>query len=394
MTNDVHPQITPNDFSKYPEDTKNQLSPEMFNVYSKIWSGAAATLSPAPILEVNMINIKFNDKLYLTSSAFTVAEEGWLRFDSTPIQSLREVSVEEYQNIQSSHLSPLMEISDFSLVSYETQQPQHFSISTLTDKMDESDIGTPSTYASSIQKIADSRFSNPYIIQTGDSISLSSKAHKALNYLDQLGENKVDALYTARLESNLDKIEYGEVKASVIIKDSLETLFPDIFCASSPTWIDELIGDDPEIKNPDTIVPTQAKNSNSLPLSLIDIQNNLSESHPMFKIKRFIDKELEVIFGKNTLNSTIHSKVRIIKAFIYQQILNIESLDRYMLELKYNFLLKWLIGLNPENEVWCSSYYKNCLLNVDYCEIAKNIIGRLLEKREISNILESLKINL
>ncbi len=389
MTIQAHPQITPNDFSKHPKELKDQLPLKMHNVYSKVWSQAAATLCPEPILNVNQLSIKMNEQLYLTSSAFCISEEGWLRYDPAPMKTLKEVAVESYSNIKSCNDHSLMKISDFSVVSYQRQYDQHFSYATLIDEMERANIAGPSTYASAIQKLVDS---NAYVSHHNKKLSLSEKGQKVLGYLDELGENKLDAHYSAILEENLDKIEEGSRKGSEVIKNSLEMLFPDIFSASSPTWIDALIGDEPEIINTNTIIAIQDQKKSSIPFDLVDVKNKLPASHPLAKIKSFIDNELEAIFGKNSLNASINSKLRIIKAMVYQSLLNIPSLERYLLELKYNFLLKWLIGLEVENEIWGMCYYKQCLSDVEYYKPMQDIIEMILKDKEMLSCIEALKL--
>lgn len=98
--------------------------------------------------------------------------------------------------------------------SHSTQPPARYTEASLVKELEERGIGRPSTYASIIGTIQD----RGYVFKKGSALVPTFTAFAVINLLEQHFKELVDYAFTASMETDLDAISEGEMKAAPWLK--------------------------------------------------------------------------------------------------------------------------------------------------------------------------------
>ncbi|MEG0157526.1 MAG: type I DNA topoisomerase, partial [Anaerovoracaceae bacterium] len=144
---DAHEAIRPSYLELHPEDIKDSLSKEQYNLYKLIWSRFVASQMTAAVYLGMTVSIKNGDYL-LRATGSQLKFEGFLRVYSPGKEDgdklLPELSVGEV-------LAAKEVVGEQSF----TQPPPRFTEASLIKELEEKDIGRPSTYAPIVGTLAD-----------------------------------------------------------------------------------------------------------------------------------------------------------------------------------------------------------------------------------------------
>ena len=210
---DGHEAIRPVDLEITPEwlSTNFNLDPKLVQVYSIIYNRTLATsMSPATIADTEYI-IQ-NGEHYFTFSSHEMLFDGFKL-----AYSYEEENDDEYISIINFEINERLRETVTEIASKETKPPRRYSEASFINTLDKLSIGRPSTYASIVSTLLDTKrgyckLDNKVMVPTDLGINLAS-------FLDKSFSDIINLNYTAELERDLDLISNGELNDVKFLSD-------------------------------------------------------------------------------------------------------------------------------------------------------------------------------
>lgn len=195
---DAHEAIRPTSTLRTPTGIRNSLSNDQYNLYRLIWQRFVA--SQMADATYNSYNVDIVNDKYLFKAKGTKQEfDGFLKvysFTKITEKELPEVHVGE--NLKDEEINPNQHF---------TQPPPRYTEATLVKEMEEKGIGRPSTYSPTISTI----LSRGYVERESKALKPTELGFLINDILEKHFTNIVDIDFTANMESDLDKVEEGEI---------------------------------------------------------------------------------------------------------------------------------------------------------------------------------------
>lgn len=206
---DAHEAIRPSMVSITPEQAKSSLTSDQYKLYKLIWERFMASQMENALLDAVAIDITAGNCLF-KSTGFTVKFDGFTR--------LYEESTDNSDE-EGGALPKLTEKEKLSVVSvlgnqHFTQPPPRYTEASLIKALEENGIGRPSTFAPTITTILDRH----YVEREQKSLKPTPLGNVITELLSEHFEKIVDTKFTAKMESDLDKVEEGKVEWYNVLK--------------------------------------------------------------------------------------------------------------------------------------------------------------------------------
>ncbi len=196
---EAHEAIRPTDVSIKPESIKDYLSEEQFKLYDLIWKRTLASQMTSAQTNQNTLQIDCEE-----NNITLKATLGKLIFDGyKKVYNLQEDDEEQIisllENIKENDKYIVSEVE--TLESY-TSPPSRYTDASLVKKLEELEIGRPSTYASIIQTIVN----RGYVLKSGKSFILNDRGRVVNVFLCNYFKKFLEYKFTADLENQLDDV--------------------------------------------------------------------------------------------------------------------------------------------------------------------------------------------
>ncbi len=196
---EAHEAIRPTDISIKPETIKDYLSEEQFKLYDLIWKRTLASQMTSAETNQNTLQIDCEEKNITLKATL-----GKLIFDGyKKVYNLQEDDEEQIisllENIKEHDKYIVSEVE--TLESY-TSPPSRYTDASLVKKLEELEIGRPSTYASIIQTIVN----RGYVLKSGKSFILNDRGRVVNVFLCNYFKKFLEYKFTADLENQLDDV--------------------------------------------------------------------------------------------------------------------------------------------------------------------------------------------
>ncbi len=221
---EAHEAIRPaGDAFRTPEQLRGELDPEALRLYELIWKRTiasqmtdargkrskiqfAASVEPAVSEQAGQV---VHPKALLRASGKMITFPGFLRAYVEGADD-PEAELDDKEVL----LPPLREgdalsAREVSACGHQTKPPARYTEASLVREMERLGIGRPSTYASTIQTIQD----RGYVWKRSGALMPTLTALAVTRLLQKHFKELVDYEFTARMESDLDAISSGEMKA-------------------------------------------------------------------------------------------------------------------------------------------------------------------------------------
>lgn len=210
---DAHEAIRPSYIDLEPDEIRESLSKDQYNLYKLIWSRfMASQMAPARFMGVSVAiensgyGFKATGSKLLFDGYLKVYSPGREEDDDRLLPHLEEGEV-----LQSEAL--LLE-QNF------TQPPARFTEASLVKDLEEKDIGRPSTYAPIIATIIERR----YVTREKKTLSPTELGFIVTQMMEDYFKEIVDTGFTAHMEDKLDEVEVKDVDWKDIIRGYYGTL--------------------------------------------------------------------------------------------------------------------------------------------------------------------------
>ncbi len=196
---EAHEAIRPTDISIKPESIKDYLSEEQFKLYDLIWKRTLASQMTSAETNQNTLQIDCEEKNITLKATL-----GKLIFDGyKKVYNLQEDDEEQIisllENMKENDKYIVSEVE--TLESY-TSPPSRYTDASLVKKLEELEIGRPSTYASIIQTIVN----RGYVLKSGKSFILNDRGRVVNVFLCNYFKKFLEYKFTADLENQLDDV--------------------------------------------------------------------------------------------------------------------------------------------------------------------------------------------
>lgn len=203
---DAHEAIRPTSVIRTPYAIKESLSKDQFNLYRLIWERFVASQMADSKYNSYLIDIS-NGKYLFKAKGIKQVFDGFLKvysFTTVSEKSLPEVKVDE-----------LLLLDSIDPKQHFTQPPARYTEASLVKEMEEKGIGRPSTYSPTISTI----LSRGYVERETKYLKPTELGFLTNDILEKHFPDIVDIDFTADMESQLDKVEIGDIDWVNIIDD-------------------------------------------------------------------------------------------------------------------------------------------------------------------------------
>ncbi len=230
---EAHEAIRPTSVLRLPDKIKSYLSPEQFKLYQLIWKRFVASQMEAAVFDTVVIDLEGTGAQHayaLRASGSTLKFQGFLvlyedaRDEDIKMDEDDDVRIPTgLEEGQKQNLQRLIPEQHF------TQPPPRFTEASLVQSLEEFGIGRPSTYAPILSTIVERN----YVIRENKRLSPTETGILVNDLLVKHFPDIVDLNFTARMESDLDRVASGDEQWVNVVREFYESFEPQLKKAQS-----------------------------------------------------------------------------------------------------------------------------------------------------------------
>jgi DNA topoisomerase-1 len=217
LAQDAHEAIRPTDSYRKPEDLESFLTKDQNALYDLIWRRFLSSLASPAVYDIREVDIAAGDHYLLRAGGRKLVHPGFLALypdkqadDGSWIPDLAEGETVDIRNLDA--------------LQHFTEPPPRFTEASLIKELEDKGIGRPSTYASIISIIQD----RGYVEKEGKAFHPTELGEKVWESLAELFNDIFEVDFTARMETELDKVEGSEEKWQDVVRFFYEPLLIDL----------------------------------------------------------------------------------------------------------------------------------------------------------------------
>lgn len=201
---EAHEAIRPTDPSRTPDEVKEFLSPEQLRLYRLIWERTVASQMADAVLSQRDVTVIADNKT-LSAQGVSVKFNGWLAVLAKP--RLAEQLLPQLAAGEKLITRQINSEQKF------TEPPARYTEPTLIKTLEKLGIGRPSTYVPTISTI----IARGYVHLEKKQLIPQEVGFLVNDFLVEHFPEIVDFEFTAKMETDLDKIEEGDRKWQTLI---------------------------------------------------------------------------------------------------------------------------------------------------------------------------------
>ncbi|MBR2294479.1 MAG: type I DNA topoisomerase [Clostridiales bacterium] len=199
---DAHEAIRPSHFDLSPESVKASLTNDQYKLYKLIWERFLASQMADAKLDVVTLDAEVNGEIFRAQGE-TIVFQGFLKIYG----DLKEDKEGSDKNVipevsENDTLKALESVCE----GKQTVPPPHFTEASLVRAMEETGIGRPSTYSSTISTILDRK----YVEKEGKELKITDFGRLVTRMVEDNFHEIADVSFTANMEEKLDLVESGK----------------------------------------------------------------------------------------------------------------------------------------------------------------------------------------
>ncbi|MGN0174188.1 MAG: type I DNA topoisomerase [Acutalibacteraceae bacterium] len=198
---DAHEAIRPTNPALTPASIKDSLTADQYKLYKLIWERFIASLMAACIQNTVSIDIDANGYTF-KASGYTVKFDGF----TTLYVEGKDEAEETAKAIPELKVDDVLKLKEIKPNQHFTQPPPRFTEASLIKMLEESGIGRPSTFATTVTTI----IKREYVERDKKTLIPTKLGEIITDLLSELFPEIVDQKFTAKVESQLDDVESGD----------------------------------------------------------------------------------------------------------------------------------------------------------------------------------------
>ncbi|HET6761386.1 MAG TPA: type I DNA topoisomerase [Gemmatimonadaceae bacterium] len=211
---DAHESIRPTDPTRRPEHIRKYLKEDQYRLYELIWQRfMASQMSPA-IFDTTTVDFDLERYLFRATGS-VVKFDGYQRLYKESREAEEHKALEEEQGLPVVEKGEDVPVRAITPSQHFTEPPPRYSEASLVKELERLGIGRPSTYASIVSTIVDRRYAQ-----------LEQRRFFPTHLGEQVERVMVKSFpdvfnvrFTSHMETDLDKIEEGEVNWRKMLGD-------------------------------------------------------------------------------------------------------------------------------------------------------------------------------
>ena len=207
---DAHEAIRPSTIDLTPQKVKASLTSDQYKLYKLIWERFIASQMANAQLNTVSVSVKAGNCIF-KANGYTVKFDGFTRLYTEAFES----DEENGRALPKLTEGELLTVSELGGSQHFTQPPPRYNEASLIKAMEENGIGRPSTYAATISTILDRH----YVELEQKQLKPTPLGETITVVLEDHFKHIVDVKFTAKMESDLDKIEEGKEEWVDVLKD-------------------------------------------------------------------------------------------------------------------------------------------------------------------------------
>ena len=214
---DAHEAIRPAKVEITPASVRRALAPDQYKLYKLIWERFVA--SQMQSAKLNTVTADFENNGYIfRASGYTVAFQGYMAvYEATEELSEQSDDVALVKDIRIPALTDGEKLSMMSVTPEQhfTEAPPRYTEASLIKFLEEKGIGRPSTYTPIITTI----LARNYVRRDGKALVPTQLGTLTTKIMQENFTDIIDYRFTAHMETNLDKIESGDLDYIKVLSD-------------------------------------------------------------------------------------------------------------------------------------------------------------------------------
>jgi DNA topoisomerase-1 len=207
---DAHEAIRPTSVIRTPQSVKSFLTRDQYNLYKLIWNRFVASQMHSALLEQTSVDIQAG-KYTFRATGTAIQFPGFMKLYTESGDNGQE----EEGLLPSLSEGDVLKVKNITPKQHFTQPPPRFSEATLVKELEARGIGRPSTYATILSTIQDRKYTE----KVDGRFKPTELGVLVSDLLVERFPELMDYNFTARMESNLDKIEDGGFRWVDIVMD-------------------------------------------------------------------------------------------------------------------------------------------------------------------------------
>ena len=198
---DGHEAIRPTNPALTPAQVKDSLTLDQYKLYKLVWERFIASLMEVCVQNTVSVDIDANGYTF-KASGYSVKFDG---FTKLYVEGKDETE-ESAKSLPELEVGEVLKLKELTPNQHFTQPPARFTEASLIKALEESGIGRPSTFATTVTTIV----KRNYVEREKKTLIPTSLGEVITDLLSELFPEIVDQKFTAKVETELDNVESGD----------------------------------------------------------------------------------------------------------------------------------------------------------------------------------------
>ena len=214
---DAHEAIRPTDCFRTPDSMKRHLAKDQLALYRIIWERFLASLASPAVYRVIEADIMAGERFLLRSNGRTLVKPGFLAI-------MQDQKAEQDEMLPALAAGDPVAIRSIDASQHFTEPPPRYTEASLIKELEDKGIGRPSTYASILGVIQ----ARDYVNKKASALYPTELGEIVWKTLESYFRDVFEIDFTARMETELDKVEEGKDDWRNVVKLFYEPLTVDL----------------------------------------------------------------------------------------------------------------------------------------------------------------------
>ncbi|MCL6621076.1 MAG: type I DNA topoisomerase [Syntrophobacterales bacterium] len=208
---EAHEAIRPTSVLRRPEAVKAFLSKDELALYELIWRRFVASQMAPAVYQVTTVEVAAGDYLFRASASVLEFPGFTLLYQETPETPEQEPEAK----LPPVTVGEVLELKDVNPQRHFTKPPPRFTEASLIRELEVQGIGRPSTYATILSNLQDRN----YVLKEKSGLRPTRLGMVVSDLLVQNFPDIMDTTFTARMESDLDRIAEAQLSWRQLLRD-------------------------------------------------------------------------------------------------------------------------------------------------------------------------------
>jgi DNA topoisomerase-1 len=211
---DAHEAIRPTDPTRRPEHIRKFLKEDQFRLYELIWQRFMASQMTPAVFDTTTIDFEF-DRFLFRATGSVMKFDGYQKLYKESREAEEGKPLEAEQGLPAVERGEEIPVKSITPSQHFTEPPPRYSEASLVKELERLGIGRPSTYASIVSTLVDRRYAmleqrRFFPTQLGEQVE---------KVMVKSFPDVFNVRFTSHMESDLDKVEEGDVNWRKMLKD-------------------------------------------------------------------------------------------------------------------------------------------------------------------------------